>query len=205
MIPKVLQTAANEVGTVSNPNTMNNKYNKWYYGGNVNSPKLHWCVVFVAWVLEQCGIRSLLCGGTKTAFVPYVVNYAKKHGQWVEKNLQPGDLIIFDWNGDGSGDHIGIVETVNSDGSYVTIEGNTTDGKNKSCVARKTRKGKSILGAYRPKYVQTTRVPDSVPAWAKEAWDWCKSKGLMDGTRPNDEMTRAEVAVVIKRLFDLKG
>lgn len=204
MIPKVLKTAANEVGTVSNPNTMNNKYNKWYYGGNVNSPKLHWCVVFVAWVLEQCGLRSLLCEGTKTAFVPYVVNYAKKHGLWVAGKLQPGDLIIFDWNGDGSGDHIGIVEKVNADGSYVTIEGNTNEGKNKSCVARKTRKGKTIMGAYRPEY-PVEEKKETVPEWASAAWGWCKTHGIVDGTRPTDFMTRAEVAVALKRLFDKMG
>jgi len=41
---------------------------------------------------------------------------------------QVGDIVFYDWGGDGVSDHVGIVEKVNSDGSIVAIEGNTSDG-----------------------------------------------------------------------------
>lgn len=41
-------------------------------------------------------------------------------------NAQPGDMIIFDWQGDGNPDHVGIVESVNGN-SITTIEGNSSD------------------------------------------------------------------------------
>ena len=41
-------------------------------------------------------------------------------------------------------------------------------------------------------------------AWAKEAWDWAKKEGLLDGTRPKDNLTREEFAVVLKKLVDKK-
>jgi len=41
-------------------------------------------------------------------------------------------------------------------------------------------------------------------AWAKEAWEWAKKEGLLDGTRPKDNLTREELAVVLKRLADKK-
>lgn len=41
-------------------------------------------------------------------------------------------------------------------------------------------------------------------AWAKEAWEWAKKEGLLDGTRPKDNLTREEFAVVLKRLADRK-
>ena len=38
----------------------------------------------------------------------------------------PGDIIFFDWEQDGSSDHVGIVEKV-EDGKVYTIEGNSND------------------------------------------------------------------------------
>jgi len=47
--------------------------------------------------------------------------------------------------------------------------------------------------------------PSNQPSpWAKEAWEWAKKEGLLDGTRPKDGLTREEFAVVLKRLVDKK-
>lgn len=43
-------------------------------------------------------------------------------------------------------------------------------------------------------------VPDQADSWAKESWEKAHKAGIMDGTRPRDNMTRQEVAVVIDRL-----
>lgn len=43
---------------------------------------------------------------------------------------------------------------------------------------------------------------DQPSAWAKAAWDWAKKENWMDGTRPKDNLTREEFAVVIKKLVD---
>lgn len=40
--------------------------------------------------------------------------------------------------------------------------------------------------------------------WAKGAWDWAKKEGWLDGTRPKDNVTREELAVVLKKLVDRK-
>ena len=49
--------------------------------------------------------------------------------------------------------------------------------------------------------VAEKNVPSS---WAKEAWEWAKKEGLLDGTRPKDGLTREEFAVVLKKLVDRK-
>ena len=42
---------------------------------------------------------------------------------------------------------------------------------------------------------------ENVPAaWAREAWDWCKLRGYMDGTMPRDVVTREMLAVVLHRV-----
>lgn len=38
--------------------------------------------------------------------------------------------------------------------------------------------------------------------WAKEAWEWGKNKGITDGTRPKDKITRQEV---MQMLYKLNG
>lgn len=42
--------------------------------------------------------------------------------------------------------------------------------------------------------------PDGADEWAKDAWQKAKDKDVMDGTRPRDNITRQEVAVLIDRL-----
>ena len=37
--------------------------------------------------------------------------------------------------------------------------------------------------------------------WAADAWAWAKAMELMDGTRPTDNITRQEVAVIVWRLY----
>ena len=41
---------------------------------------------------------------------------------------------------------------------------------------------------------------DTPDAWSAEAWQKAKDKGVLDGTRPRDNMTRQELAVVLDRL-----
>lgn len=41
---------------------------------------------------------------------------------------------------------------------------------------------------------------DTPDVWAAEAWQKAKDKGVLDGTRPEDPVTRQELAVVLERL-----
>ena len=69
---------------------------------------------------------------------------------------QPGDVILFDWGGDGVCDHVGVVEK--NFGSYVqTIEGNTSSGSsgsqsNGGGVYRRTRAWSTVKAVVRPNY-----------------------------------------------------
>ncbi len=40
--------------------------------------------------------------------------------------------------------------------------------------------------------------------WAKEAWNWAKEKELLDGTRPQESVTREELAAILQRFAALK-
>lgn len=49
-----------------------------------------------------------------------------------------------------------------------------------------------------------TTLPTTPASWAKEAWDWAKKEGFLDGTRPYETITRQEMAVLVKRIVDYK-
>ena len=146
---KIIETALAEIGVKESPaNSNRQKYGKEY---GVNGTA--WCCQFVWWVFKKAGAAALFYGGKKTAYCPTLMQYYKSKGQIVKKNFEPGDIIFFDFNGNGQPDHVGIVERVSGNKVY-TIEGNTSVGNdtNGGQVMRRTRSGKNILCAARPKY-----------------------------------------------------
>ena len=151
---KVLQIARNELGYKESPaNSNKTKYGK-EYGMDANP----WCAMFVWWVFKKAGYPELFYGGKKSAYCPTIADYYIAKKQTVSKGSgKPGDIVLFDWNKNNSSDHIGIIEKKNSDGTYGTIEGNTslTNNANGGQVMRRTRKQSEISYICRPKYTET--------------------------------------------------
>lgn len=91
------------------------------------SSREEWCACFVSWCAEQCGYTE---GGFIPKFAGCVsgANWFKERNQWQDRNYEPtaGDIIFFDWEGDGSTDHVGIVEKYEN-GVVYTVEGNSGD------------------------------------------------------------------------------
>lgn len=57
---------------------------------------------------------------------------------------------------------------------------------------------KGILKYMGITYVENNEI-DTPSPWAKEAWEWAKEKGIIDGTRPRDNTTREEIIAMIYR------
>lgn len=151
---KIISMAASQIGIKEQPANSNRvKYNTEYYGREVSGADYPWCCAFVWWVFKACGASELFYGGKKTAYCPTVENYYKQQGKWFTSG-KPGDMVLFDFSGKGIAGHIGIIEKVNSDGSYTTIEGNIASGNdaNGGAVMRRTRYKSSIRGFARPDY-----------------------------------------------------
>lgn len=72
-------------------------------------------------------------------------NWFKSHNQWHDRNYEPkaGDIIFFDWGGDGITDHVGIVEKCEN-GTVYTVEGNSGD----ACKQRTYAVGSSSIYGY---------------------------------------------------------
>lgn len=86
-----------------------------------------WCAAFSTWAWEQAGYHVRW---SNKNYVPAIWNDAKAKG-WTREYVseaQAGDMIIFDWEGDGTPDHVGIVQSVDYENRRIhTIEGNSGD------------------------------------------------------------------------------
>ena len=130
--------------------------NNWFYGYNVGGD-VAWCAATVCYWFHQAGADSLIpemsvnCGVLARGF------YDK--GQLVKSGYKAGDVVFFHWSNDWSSsvpgvytlDHVGLIISANSDGSYTTIEGNTGSSAYGECAIR-TRYSYQISCAGRPKY-----------------------------------------------------
>lgn len=111
-------------------------------GGSGYEP---WCGDFVQWVFKQRGLTP-----PPARSVPNLMSWANKQNK-VVKNPRPGDLVTFDWHGDGTPDHVEIVRAIKN-GRLLTVGGNTSGSKSSSQVEAKDRgsvRGGSIHGYVR--------------------------------------------------------
>lgn len=91
----------------------------------------------------------------KTASCSVMGDYAIKKKMTIKWGKQKrGDIVLFDFNHNGTSDHTGIVVSVNKDGTITTIEGNTSTGNNCNggAVMRRTRVKSNVNYFVRPKY-----------------------------------------------------
>ena len=115
-------------------------YWSWYgFEGRVE-----WCACFVSWCADQCGYIE---SGIIPKFAGCVdgANWFKGNGQWQDRNYEPqaGNIIFFDWEGDGETDHVGIVDKCEN-GVVYTVEGNSGD----ACRQNQYTVGSSSIYGY---------------------------------------------------------
>ena len=78
----------------------------------------------------------------------------KKYWNTDYRKAKAGDLVIYNWKPKETHfSHVGIVDEI-SGNNVVSIEGNTTSGVRKNCVAKKTRSKKYVAGVVLLPYVE---------------------------------------------------
>jgi hypothetical protein len=131
----IVEVALTQVG-----NQGGQPYWSWY---GFNS-RVEWCACFVSWCADQCGYIE---SGLVPKFAGCVdgANWFKSNGKWQDRTYEPktGDIIFFDWEGDGTTDHVGIVEKCEN-GTVYTVEGNSGD----ACKQRQYAVGSSNIYGY---------------------------------------------------------
>jgi hypothetical protein len=120
---RMVALAQQEVGVAEQPPGSNDapriaEYRTATAGGAVGP----WCAYFVSWIANKTG-TPLGEAGQGFASVDGISGWAQRTGRNLPAGTrpQPGDLIYW------GGRHVGMVESVDADGSIHTIEGNSSD------------------------------------------------------------------------------
>src|SRR4051812_36410209 len=127
-----VQAAQAEVGQTEQPPGSNDsprigEYRTAVAGAGVGP----WCAQFASWCAKQSG-TPLGEAGQGFQSVEAVSAWAQRTGRWQPPGAapQPGDLIVW------GGEHVGVVESVDADGSIHTIEGNSSNAVSKRTYGR---------------------------------------------------------------------
>lgn len=213
VIENLLELAKSDLGyRESPPNSNKTKYGEWY--GLNGQP---WCMMAVQYWLNQAGIKPPV----KTASCGAFLNAARDAGEAVYSDYQPGDVVIYDFDRDGTTDHCGIVEKA-SGATITAIEGNTSVGNDSDGgeVMRRTRNIYQIKGAWRPSVMSYEQFLEYMAQYVKELsekdaanwgdeWDkaqkWAEDNGIIKGDQNGNKQyqaytTRQALVLMIYRL-----
>lgn len=138
----IVKTAISFIGIQESPNGSNRTPIGVEFGWN----GVPWCAESVWVTFNRNGVKLL-----KTASANMLFDAVKRlTGSTVvpADKASSGDVVGFDWNGDGWLDHIGIVEA-NTGRGCVVLEGNTDN-----CYKRVFRSYKTMTSVARPAYIQ---------------------------------------------------
>lgn len=121
---KALRIGREFIGTKENPPNSNRvMFSDWY---GVIGP---WCMMFVSYCFVKAGSKAFK-RGERWAYCPFAVDDARsqRYGTTIVPRGQErtGDVVFFSWNRDGVAVHVGILVSVNNNGTIVTLEGNTS-------------------------------------------------------------------------------
>lgn len=169
---------------------------------------MDWCAATVSAVGIANGLTDILpvecsCGS--------MIGLFQRIGRWVEDDAYTpwvGDVVFYSWSDDGVGDnvkapnHVGLVTDVGA--GYITvIEGNM--GRPGMVGYRRIPVNDRYIRGYGiPDYASKADKPpmpnlDTKEPWYAESWAQATELGLVDGTRPEAPVTRAECATIVLR------
>jgi len=129
----IIDTALTQVGQVGGQ-----PYWSWYGF----SSRVEWCACFVSWCMNQVGHSEVRYASCHWGGIPYFESVGR-YASGGYTDLVAGDVIFFDWEGDGLANHTGLV--IGRDDQYVyTVEGNSGD----TCRTKKYALNSSVIMGY---------------------------------------------------------
>jgi peptidoglycan hydrolase-like protein with peptidoglycan-binding domain len=147
---KIIEIANSQLGVTESPAGSNkNPYGKWYGWDG-----FAWCAMFVSWVYDHAGHplgKIDDAKGYRDCNSGY--RHWKANGE-LTTNPEMGDIVLFDWEGNGTADHTGIFHEW-ADGTkklFWSYEGNTSVGSNSNggIVMRRKRSLATVKAFVKP-------------------------------------------------------
>jgi hypothetical protein len=127
---KALRVALAEDGVKESPAGSNSgpRVRQYQAACDLGGTGWPWCAGFALWAYERAGARQPY----RSPSVAHLLNWYRRNGRVIgdRRQVRPGDFVVYDWNGDGWSDHVGIFRRWMADDRSVfeCVEGNTAVG-----------------------------------------------------------------------------
>lgn len=148
---KIIEVAESQLGVTENPPNSNKTiYGKWYgFDGYA------WCAMFVSWVYHHAGHPLGKIDDDKGYRDCNSAYWKWRSSGELTQSPELGDIVLFDWEGDGRCNHTGIFhEWADANKkTFWSYEGNTSvsDDSNGGIVMRRKRNLNSVKSFVKPK------------------------------------------------------
>lgn len=121
---KALAKLVSKLGYVEGRNN-DSEFGRWY--GLNNNP---YCAMAVSWAYVGVGSKAFAAAKGRYAYCPFIYNDARagENGLALVRDPLPGDLVLFNWDGDWDADHVGLFEgwKDRKRGYFTSVEANTS-------------------------------------------------------------------------------
>jgi hypothetical protein len=128
---KALRIALTQVGTKEDPPDSNTgpKVREYQSATDLGGTGWPWCAGFFHWAYTHAGAVQPY----RSASVPKLLGWYTHRQRVVQPDqVRPGDAVIYDWQRDGTPDHIGLFRRwmTPAHTDFEAVEGNTAVGNN---------------------------------------------------------------------------
>lgn len=124
---KAFEIGLRFLGTTESPPGSNRVFASLWYG-LIGA----WCAMFAPSYCYALAGSKAVKRGSYWAYCPFIVAAARAGERYLSltRNPEQGDLVLFDWAGDGVADHVGMFDVWidRARGVFATLEGNTSAG-----------------------------------------------------------------------------
>ncbi len=155
---KIIEIANSQLGVGETPPGSNkNIYGKWYgFDGYA------WCAMFVSWVYHNAGHPLGHIDDDKGYRDCNSAFWKWRASKEITTEPEPGDIVLFDWEGDGKCNHTGIFHEWADDNkrTFWSYEGNTSnsDNSNGGLVMRRKRYLTVVKAFVKPKVLSGEKI-----------------------------------------------
>ncbi|MET9400531.1 CHAP domain-containing protein [Kitasatospora sp. NPDC002965] len=96
---------------------------KYLTGKGQTCRNTSWCAAFAEWTWRKAGVKN----GPTTLLGRGVGKWGQEHHLFHTGSPKPGDLVVYGPPAYARGGHVGVVVSVNRDGTLDTVEGNVSN------------------------------------------------------------------------------
>ena len=118
-----------------------------------------YCCAFVRMCTSKAGGKKLFYGGKMVTYCPTAIKWCQANLAQVPPYLaMKMDFVFFDWQPNGTPDHIGFALGKISTDKIKTLEGNTSGGIVAIKEGKSARNTKYVQGIFRPHYIPDKKL-----------------------------------------------